>query len=120
MTDLVAQFDRLPPFLCRLLARKNRGQRALSHQEIARKSKLAKSTVADLSYRTTWKGQRIEVIAAFTTACGIDPLHPRWQFEYMRRQVISHLNHCGGNERRMYDRLVALSKVWIESHGRGS
>lgn len=107
---ILARLDRLPPCVCRLLARcrDGRGWRGLSHREIETISKLPKSTVADLSFRKTWKGVAVEVIDAFAAACGVDHLRARRQLTYLHTRKMTYTETGSIAQVRMYTKLLKL------------
>ena len=83
----------------------------MSHREIAEKSGLSKSTVSDLSRRTSWNGIDIDTVVAFSQACGIDLLRTgKLRDSVKRRGLGSAAFRGGGNERRMNATLLELLK----------
>lgn len=78
----------------------------MTHTEIAIKSGLPLASVAEISMKTSWRGLRIEVIEAFSLACGVDHMRCRRQMEYLRRRKMIHLQKGDANQRRMYARLM--------------
>lgn len=111
MDTVLDKLNRIPPFVCRLLARKNRGREGMSHLEIAKLSKLSKSTVAELSLKTDWNGVPVDVAVSFAVACGINHLACRAQRDFFKRRIKSYVYNGDGNRRRFYDRLLELFKV---------
>ena len=69
-------FDACPPSLCRLLARDSRREKALTVAQIAKAAGLSTRTVKRLSNRSSWDGLTIEVVFAFSKACGVNLLKP--------------------------------------------
>lgn len=65
-------FDACPPSLCRLLARNNRREKALTVAQIAAASGLNARTVKRLSNRSSWDGVTVETAFAFASACGVN------------------------------------------------
>ncbi len=107
---LLEKLDRLPPFLCRLLARCQSGPvvRGMTTDEIARVSGLSKSYVSDLSYKTTWRGVPPETHDAFKLACGVHPLHSTIANKYLRNGSMQHTSSGDIAQQRMYTRLLEL------------
>lgn len=105
--------NEMPPFLCRLLARRESGQRALSHLEIAERAGLPKSTVADLSFKTSWADVRLDVASRFAAACGVDVLRPASQLYFFRRRRKAYLLRGGGHQRRMHGKLLSILNTWM-------
>ena len=69
-------FDACPPSLCRLLARDSRREKALTVAQIAKAAGLSTRTVKRLSNRSSWDGLTIEVVFAFSRACGVNLSSP--------------------------------------------
>lgn len=103
---LLGKLERIPPFLCRLLARD--GRHGLSHNDIAECSGLNRSTVKELSFATSWRGHTIETIVAFAEACGVNHLAAEKQWDYAKRRLLPHTERATGAQRAMYDRLKQL------------
>lgn len=106
MATLLQKLERVPPFMCRLLARD--GRRGLSHNDIAERSGLERTTVRNLSFSTSWRGYTIDTIVAFTTACGVNHLAAEKQLDYAKRRLLPHTERATGAQRQMYDRLKQL------------
>ena len=66
----------LPPFVCRLLAKKKgeSGFDPLTNRDIAERSGLSLRSVIRLSRKTSWAGTKIGVADRYLKACGIDPM----------------------------------------------
>lgn len=114
---LLTKIDRLPPVAVRLLARTNHGYRGLSHKEIALRSGIPKTTVADLSFKTTWAGIPVDVIDRFATACGVDFFHARHQVRTLLRRQKVYIYRAPYSQRLMYDKLFDLLRDWA-THAR--
>ncbi len=113
--SLLQRLDRMPPFVCRLLARKNRGRSPMSHLEIARGSGLAKATVAELSFKRTWAGVPVATVSRFSQACGVDLERPRRQIDFLKRRSKTYLLGTNGHARAMYGKLLVLLRDWASS-----
>jgi hypothetical protein len=107
---ILDKLDRLPPCVCRLLARcrHGKGWRGLSHRELGQISKLPKSTIAELSFRKTWKGVAVDVVDAFAAACGVDHLRARRQITYLRTRSMTYTETGSIAQVKMYTRLLRL------------
>lgn len=108
---LLQQCDLIQPVLCRILARKKHGRSPLSHSEIAKLSGLKKALVAKLSYATTWKGQRIEVIEAFSHACDVNLIGNARENLRLKERLKAKMMHIhSGNitQKRFYRRLFEI------------
>lgn len=109
----VAFYDQWRPCVCRLIASKAHGRQPLSHSEIARLSGLKKALVAKLSVSTTWAGQRIEVIDAFSAACKVNHLGNGREMLLLKRRLRRKMMHIfTGNrtQKRFYDRLFRIMR----------
>lgn len=117
MAHLLDRLERVPPFLCRILARKNNGHRGLSHEELAKLSGLSRSTIAELSFKTSWKGVTVDVADRFAAACGINHHRSIYrQVEFLKWRAVAMLKGRGRGggaaQRQMYHRLFGLLKDW--------
>jgi hypothetical protein len=90
--SLLAKAERVPPYICRYVARKKHGTEPMSHTDIAKKSGLSRSFVADLSKRKSWKGIPVNVVDAFSIACGVDLMAPWETFDFLKSSKKDHLN----------------------------
>ncbi len=97
--------DRVPPCICRLLARTGRGRKSLSNAQIAVLASISKNTVHRLSNRTSWSGFTIDVIMRFSKACGVDLLKPKRQMDYLRRGQFLHVYGSKGHQRQLYSKI---------------
>lgn len=102
--------DKFPPCLCRLLARKNHGHAPLSVRELAEKTGLSKSTIAELSLRRTWSGVSIDTVVKFSQACGVDLFRPRDTVAYLRRSKRAHLKNADAQQKKFFLRLCQAKK----------
>ena len=71
-TQLIAFLDSFPPVLCRVVARQGHGNRPMTIRQIAERSGLPKSTVAELSRKRTFADVPLRVIQAFCDGCGVN------------------------------------------------
>lgn len=114
---ILTRADQLPPFICRLIARKRvmtDGHSRfvpMSHADIAAVSDLPRSTISDLSRRHSWTGVRIEVIDAFTRGCGVDLTNPGRHIAWLKRNRAAHISAGNAHQRRFFTRLMAPNKA---------
>ena len=81
--NIVKQFDRLPPYLCRVLARKDR--KALTNSEVSRISGLTVKRVGEIARLKSWGSVPLSQISAFSRACGVDLLNQSNVRKYLMR-----------------------------------
>lgn len=109
---LLARLNKLPPFICRFIARKRAANahfsfyEPLSHSDIAKRSNLPRSTVADLSVKESWDGVPVNVIDAFAAACGVDLMLPGRHLRWLRLGRFGHLSKGNVQQRRFFNRLM--------------
>jgi hypothetical protein len=115
---LLQKAERLPPFLVRYLARTPNGRRGLSHEEIARASGLAVSTVRLVSFSMSWRDHTFDTQDRFCRACGVNHLNARHQIEFLKRRKNVHVANATGNQKKMYDRLEELIIKHAQSQAR--
>jgi hypothetical protein len=109
---LAAFADRCPPILCRLLARTGRGEqsRPLTNLEIARRSGMTERSVLNLSRKTSWAGLTLDVIDAFTSACGVSLFHLSRQKRFWRDGKKEYLFNGSPRQRKMLHDLMTRIK----------
>jgi hypothetical protein len=83
---LLSKLNRIPPFLCRLVARKRRGYLAMTRRDIAAESGLNIKKVDRLSKLARWDNVKLSDIQKFSAACGVNLLASRRVKEYMKRE----------------------------------
>ena len=91
-----------------MLARTRNGRRLMTEGKLSELSGLSHSTIAILSSKTSWSGVRIDTIAAFTTACGVDPFHPGKTLRYLRRSRLAHLYLAKQRQKSLAAKLLKL------------
>jgi hypothetical protein len=104
------KLNRVPPCVCRLLARKNHGRRGMTHRDLAKASGLTLSTVQALSFRRSWTGLSIDTIMAFSLACGVNHLSTDQQMDYLRRRRMAHVLGAKGSQKVFYARLLTSGR----------
>jgi len=85
-TDLLKVLDRVPPCVCRLLARTASGRRALTHKEIADRSGLSESYVGQISRKNSWKDIPVSTVERFASGCGVNLFRPADVKSYVKRR----------------------------------
>lgn len=98
--------EKLPPCVCRLVARKKNGWAPKSCRDIARESGLSVGYVSELSGKKSWRGIPIDVATRFAAACGVDLASPGPTIEFLRRTKKVHLKNAGLAQRRMFIRIM--------------
>lgn len=106
--NILEKIERIPPFLCRYLARTSNGRRGLTHNQIAQRSKLSRSVVRQLSFATTWRGHAVETCCAFALACGVNHLAAEKQLDFLKRRKLTHVARATNAQKQMYDRLEGM------------
>lgn len=89
----IADWNKIPPILCRFLARTGHGLgcRPKTKEEIARDSGLSRETIRVVSKLQRWDGMKLTTVLAFSRGCGINIMHPTraiQKFREMRAMVI--------------------------------
>lgn len=120
MASILDRIENFPPFVCRLLARKHRGRVGMSHEDIAKASGLARSTVISISFRRTWVGIPIETVDRFSAACGVDFFCTKDQRKFLRKYPKGYVYKAPPSQRAMYGRLFELLREWLKSKPTGS
>lgn len=104
---ILATANRLPPFICRLHARKKNGLKAMSHADIAKASGLSRSRVASLSSERRWDHIAIKTADAFARACGVDLTRPASVLRWFRAAGMAHVRGGNAQQRRFFHRLMS-------------
>lgn len=84
---LFRRLDRYPPILCRLLAKDGPYGAPLTDRQIAQASGLSLYDVHFLSEKPDWEGVDLQMLRAFTSACGVsfdDPVAMKRVTVYLR------------------------------------
>lgn len=89
---ILEQANQIPPFLCRVIARRKNGWTLKSIREIAELSGIPKSKVALIAVMKTWDDVTLSQADAFARACGVDLMNPKphknWLVKSNLRAVI--------------------------------
>lgn len=105
------RFDRIPPWLCRLLARTHHGHRLMTEREICERSGLNRERVVQISRLRTWRTVPLGVIEQFSGACGVNLLTPKEHLRFLRRRRRIYLVRATAGQRRMLARLMAMQSA---------
>lgn len=108
---LLDQANQIPPFVCRIIARKHSGFIPLSHSDIAQASGLSRSTVAAISRKVSWHGVTVDKADRFARACGVDLSQPRRALRWLRRAGLIHLQRGTSQQRRFIKSLLTAQRI---------
>lgn len=103
------KINRYSPKLCRFLARKDKGQRPMTNDDIAKASGLSRSTVAKLSQMDTWDNVTVATMEEFSRACGINLLAPsrRRDKRLISEGRLSLIKNSSPSQRMMFQRILS-------------
>lgn len=107
--SFLSRLDRIPPCVCRLVARSHNGRHMLGCREIAELSGISKSFIAELSLRTTWAKVDAATIDRFTKACGVDLLCPWKTITTLQRSKQLWLTRARAEQKAMLQKIFKLS-----------
>jgi len=107
---ILERANQIPPFMCRIMARKGRGMKPLSNADIAGISGLNHAYVSQLSLKRSWTGIRMDVADRFARACGVDLTRPAPHLRWLRMAGMKHLREGNAHQRRFFKRLFELGK----------
>lgn len=86
MAYWLERLNRLPPNVCRLLAREpHRAKVPLTTEQIAKRSGLSKQTVLKISKLRSWASVTLQNLERFEFGCGIRPGSEARQLWYLKR-----------------------------------
>lgn len=92
--------DKIPPNLCRILARK--GRIAMTNKEIADASGLTIKRVGEISRQTSWSKIDVGQASAFAAACGINLINQGQVRKYLMRKEGCRLVHLEKSPNKKY------------------
>ena len=107
MRNLLATLDRFPPNKCRVFAKKNRGKKAMTHEDIAAVCGMSKRAILELSKKTTWENVTVNTMTKFSEACGVNLLRPSAAVKSFLRSS-SYMVNAKPKQRVMFRRLMSL------------
>lgn len=118
--SLIEKLDRVPPYLCRLMATTRWGRKGLSHDELAHRSGLTKSTISRLSRLTTWRNITLDTVQRFADACGVDLLRTKTTLRPLRMSRMVFFKNSNAEQRRFYIRIMRTAQtVTMSKDGSG-
>lgn len=88
---ILAKANQLPPFICRILARRKGAWQAMSLRDIADASGIPKSRVALIAVMKTWDEVPLSQVERFSAACGVDLMHPCRHKKWLRESDLRHV-----------------------------
>ena len=97
---MLRHLDRIPPNLCRVLARV--GRRAMTNQEISDKSGLTIKRVGEISRLSSWGRVEVGQVSSFAEACGVNLVHQAGVRKYLLRSEGAKMNHIKMSPNRKY------------------
>ena len=103
---LTEKLNRMPPFLCRLMARRN--GREISNRRLSENSGIPLTTIRRISVRTSWDDVPVAMAQRFSVACGVDLLRQNRSLEYFKRRKFHHIKKS--KNYKYYNRLLKLWK----------
>lgn len=78
----------------------------MSCQEIADQAGLSKSYVAHLSAKRSWAGVPIDVVQAFSLACGVDIMRPKPVISFLKRKKKVYLDRATTGQRKFFSKIM--------------
>ena len=97
---LVIHIDKIPPNLCRVLARN--GRLAKTNKEISEASGRTLKRVGEISRLTTWAKVDVNHASAFAAACGVDLVNQGQVRKYLLRNEGCRMGHIKVSPNRRY------------------
>jgi hypothetical protein len=97
---LLIHMDKIPPNLCRVLARN--GRLAKTNKEISEASGLTLKRVGEISRLTTWAKVDVNHASAFAAACGVDLVNQGQVRKYLLRTEGCRMGHIKVSPNRRY------------------
>lgn len=91
---ILKKINRVPPYVCRLLARKD--GKAMSNEQIAELSGLSQTKVKRISWMVEWDSLSAKDIDRYSTACGVDLIKQRDVYLYIKNKRFAHVRRAKG------------------------
>jgi transcriptional regulator with XRE-family HTH domain len=107
MRTLLEIANRIPPCKCRAIARKNRGMKLKTHDDIAAECGLSRRTVMRYSRMKDWNSIPFEMAQKFANACGVNHLSPSKQIRFLRHGKTMFLRNARPKQRVMLKKLMS-------------
>tara|TARA_Y100001937_G_scaffold96987_2_gene131946 strand:+ start:1289 stop:1861 length:573 start_codon:yes stop_codon:yes gene_type:complete len=105
--SLLEKLDKMPPFLCRLLAR--RKGKSLSNRQLASDLGVSVRTIQRISEKKSWDDVPVGFAQKFSGACGVDLLRQNKSMDYFKRRKFNHIKKSPNV--RYFNKLL---KIWKE------
>lgn len=106
---LVAALDRVPPFVCRMIAiipgRGGRPTRRLPESQIVKVSGLPRRTIVRLSYSKTWANISLDTASKFAAGCGVNLLSKNPLFYFFRRYTKGDCGYLTRAQKKALERI---------------
>lgn len=113
---LLEKLNRVPPNVCRLLARKARGLFPKTNAEIARDAGLARSTVHKISKLKRWDTIPLMTIERYIRGTGVNPLC-QWK---ARRPIVhgkaNFMRVAKPSQKRMQERILGEMRLAVNNN----
>lgn len=100
LNALSVHMDKIPPNLCRVLARN--GRLAMTNQEISDASGLTLKRVGEISRLTTWAKVDVGQASAFASACGVNLVNQGQVRKYLMRNEGCRMGHIKISPNKKY------------------
>ena len=104
---LLEKINRMPPFLCRLMARWK--GRSPSNKQLSESSGIPITTVRRLCLKKSWDDVPVGIAQKFGMACGVDLMRQTRSLDYFKRRKFKHLKDSPNI--KYYNKLM---KLWKE------
>ena len=101
-------FDRVPPILCRLLARRGNtsANRPTTVSELSVESELSRRRIIQLSNKLDWSGMSLDEIEDFSRACGVNLMRPLTHLRDWQRIKKDYLKNAHPKQRAALARMM--------------
>jgi hypothetical protein len=104
---LLEKIDRMPPFLCRLMARWK--GKSPSNKQLSELSGIPLTTLRRLCQKKSWDDVPVGLAQKFSMACGVDLMRQTRSLDYFKRRKFKHIKNSPNI--KYYNRLM---KLWKE------
>lgn len=108
------RFNRIPPALCALWARKNHGLKSKTLEDISQDSGMSLPRVKQIGKLMEWNSLPARTIHAFSwLGCGVNLERPSNHVRFFRRREAAYLRNCSASQRK---RLLDIMRRIEEHH----